>query len=531
MPTMDTLVSTVTVYPDRARVKRTGAQRLESGTQVLEIPGLPLQMNPDSLRTTARGTARARLLGVQVQRAFFSETPTEKVRQLEESIEGMQDDLKRLEMQATTIDQARNALLKIMENAQTFALALASGEMNLEKQMALIEGFQKRLNGLNSEQQGLAAQRRELERKLQKAIKDLEQLRSARPPERYVARVEVEVIEAGELTVELDYVVSGAGWKPLYDLRLQEQEGEAVLEIGYLAQVMQKTSEAWENVSLSLSTARPALARTIPELQPWLIRPPTPPQVMRAASAPAPQMARMKAAAPMGGNQAAFGMPAAEPVMEAEAVEATVESSGSAVTYVIPGSVSIPPDGAAHKVTVSRFSLAPRLDYVAAPKLVQAVYRRAKVNNDSPYTLLPGEANLFAGDEFIGTTPLEMTAPQGEIELYLGVEDRIKIERELKRREVDKRLIGGKRHLAYAYEIKLENLLPAPAVLTLHDQIPIAAHEEIKVKLESAEPKPTEPIEMGLLKWELSLEGNSKRTVRFEFSVETPQAMQVVGLP
>ena len=80
--------------------------------------------------------------------------------------------------------------------------------------------------------------------------------------------------------------------------------------------------------------------------------------------------------------------------------------------------------------------------------------------NDSPYTLLPGASNLFAGDEFIGATQLEMTAPQGEIELYLGADDRVKVERELKRREVEKTIIGGKRRIHYGYEIRLENLAP-----------------------------------------------------------------------
>jgi uncharacterized protein (TIGR02231 family) len=170
------------------------------------------------------------------------------------------------------------------------------------------------------------------------------------------------------------------------------------------------------------------------------------------------------------------------------------------------------------------------MDYVSAPKLALAVYRRAKLDNASPYTLLPGNANIFIADEYIGTTPLELTAPQGEIELYLGNEDRIKVERELKRRDIDKRLIGGKRHLAFGYEINLENLLPVKASLTLHDQFPVPRHEEIKVKLESADPRPTEQTELNLLKWELSLEPKEKRTIRFDFSVESPQGMEIIGL-
>jgi len=215
----------------------------------------------------------------------------------------------------------------------------------------------------------------------------------------------------------------------------------------------------------------------------------------------------------------------------AEEVTAAVESSGSVVTYGIPGAVTVPPDGTSRKVTVARFPLTPRLDYVTAPKLVPAAYRRAKINNASPYTLLPGEANIFTGDEYIGATQLELTAPQGEIELYLGSEDRLKVERELKRREVDKRLIGGKRRIAYSYAITLENLLTSPARVVVHDQIPVARHEDIKVRLEAAEPKPNEHSDLNLLDWELALAPQEKRILRYDFSVEYPQAMEVLGLP
>jgi uncharacterized protein (TIGR02231 family) len=201
-----------------------------------------------------------------------------------------------------------------------------------------------------------------------------------------------------------------------------------------------------------------------------------------------------------------------------------------AVTYQAAGTANIPPDGQPHRVTVARFPLQPRLDYVSAPSLVQAVYRRARLVNDSPYALLPGQANLFAGDEFVGATSLELTAPQGEIELFLGVDDRVKVERELKRHDVDKTMIGGKRRLHYAYEIKLENLLSVPAALTLHDQVPVSRHEEIKVRLDAADPKPARQTELNLLDWELTLAPKEKRVVRFEYTVEHPATMQVMGL-
>ena len=222
-------------------------------------------------------------------------------------------------------------------------------------------------------------------------------------------------------------------------------------------------------------------------------------------------------------NEAAF--------TSAEYEQAQVETSSIALSYLVPGVFTIPGDGQPHKVNVAVIGLVPKMDYVCAPRLVEEVYRRAKITNDSPYTLLAGAGNLFAGDEFIGATTLEFTAPQGEIEMYFGVEDQIKVEREIKRRDVEKTLIGGKRRWHFGYEIRLENLLETFAHLTIHDQIPVAGHEEIKVRLESANPKPNQQSELNLLDWNLDLEPREKRTLRFDFMVEYPAVMEVRGLP
>jgi uncharacterized protein (TIGR02231 family) len=527
-PLLTTTITAVSVYPDRARVTRRGVLTLEVGTHPLEIADLPVKLNPDSVRATAYGDASARLLGVQVRRTFYAETPSEAIHQLEEQIESLQDNLTRLDIHAELIKHNRANLEALSSQTETYATALAAGEMNIEAQLALFDGLNARAEKLDAELQAITVDKRQLERRLQKLHNELTQQKEARPRERYCVTVEVEVLRAGKLTVELSYVISDAGWKPLYDVRLQEAGDKPLLEISYLAQVTQQTGENWNDVALTLSTARPALAGTLPELKPWYIQPlplpppPTAAPMVRAAVAPAGIQA-----APQPGVK--FSLEAK--VEEAEEAHATVDTSGASVTYQVPEAVTVPADGDPHKSSVTRFSLSPKLDYVTAPKLVEAAYRRAKVINDSPYQLLPGAVNLFAGDEFIGTTQLKLTAPQEEISLYMGVDDRIKIKRQLKRRDVEKTVIGGKRRMHYGYEISLENLTPTEVIITLHDQIPASRHEDIKVKVESADPKPTEYTELNLLDWEITLSPKEKRLVRFDFGIEAPQGLSITGLP
>lgn len=530
VPLKSTIVAVV-VYVDRARLTRRGMVELQPGLHSLDFADLPISLDPGSLRASAAGTARARLLGLSAQRSFYSEIPQEQARALEAQMEALQDELYLLEQRKNLLSEQRGTLAGLAGRVDTYALSLASHEMKISETLEVIERIWQQADQVEAAQLPLRVQKRDLDRHIAMLKNQLDQVRSARPRERYTASVELEVLEAGELVVELVYTASGARWEPLYDLRMLEPEDAgATVEVGYLAQVTQTSGENWEDVELTLSTARPAIAGRLPELQAWFISPQPPPMPPRQAAPPAP------AAAP-GGMLETFALaepqavraPAAK-IQPVEEVQAQVEQSGSTVTYRVPGKATIPPDGSAHKVTIARFPLEPQIDYVTAPRLVEAAYRRTKAANASPYTLLPGRANIFTGDEFIGSMQLELIAPQEQIEMYLGVDDRIKVKREMKRRDMDKRLIGNRRRIAYGYEITLENLLAAPVQLRLQDQYPVGRHEEIKTRLESADPRPNESDEMNILTWELELSPGETRTIRFDFTVEHPVNMEVRGL-
>jgi uncharacterized protein (TIGR02231 family) len=529
---LETTITDVSIYPDRAKVLRRGSAELQPGLQRLEVAALPLTLDPDSARVAAGGLARARLLGLQMQRAFFTETPREQIHRLEEQIEGLKDEKRLLETRAELAKQTRDHLSALMGQVETYAVALVSGEMELERQLDLFSRISARAGELDQEMLSLNKGQRELDRRLEKLANELDRWRGSPRREAYTAIVEVEVLSPGSLEVELSYLVRGAGWEPLYDLRLVEEDAKASLEMGYLAQVTQSSGESWTDVVLSLSTARPALARTLPELDPWYIRPLPPPRPLSLQAEGGGMRTLHEMSYPAVASMAKEGAAPDDLLYAtAEPEQARVDSSGVALTYHVPGKVTIPADGSPQKVTIAQYQLEPLLDFVTAPKLVEAAYRRARVKNDSPYTLLPGRANLFAGEEFIGTTSIELIAPQGDLEIYLGVDDRLHVERELKRREVDKKLLGGRRRMHYGYEITLHNLLPGQARVTVHDHLPLSTHEEIKVKLAAANPPPKKQTELNLLDWEFILEKGEKQTIRFDFEVETPQGMELLGLP
>lgn len=527
MPLLTTTISEVVVFSDRARVTRRGSLTLTAGAHSIEFANLPLAMQPDSVRAAGFGAARAALLGVDVRRVFFNKSPATEIQELERQIEALTLQDKALLDQAAALNAQLGFVKSLADkSAEQLARGLAFGRAELGQGDDLLKFIQQQMDCTQAALREIEPQRAALARQLAKLNNDLNTRRSARPNERYSAFVEVEVTQAGELALELTYMVNNARWTALYDLRFDE--ASASLQAGYLGQVTQSTGEDWSDTSLTLSTARPALAAIKPELTPWYIQEVPPPPMMRSRQertmsvvAPAPQ-------APMLG---AGAMPEAAPPWEELAAPAASVESGASVTFKLAQTASVPGDNSPHKVNIAVISLPPKLDYLSVPKLAEAVYRRATIVNRSEYLLLPGQANLFVNGDFIGALPIKRVAPNEEFDIALGVDDRVVVTRELKAREVDKKIIGDRRRLRVAYEIEVRNLRDRAIDLEVRDQLPVSRHEQIKVKLEAADPKPNEQTELNELIWKLSLAANARQVVRFDFTIEHPAAMQVAGLP
>jgi uncharacterized protein (TIGR02231 family) len=532
---VESQVTAVTVYPDRARITLAGQCQLEAGLHTLLVGELPLTLESESLRAAGSGSARVRLLSVDVAQRHYEQTPATVTRELEQQIEQVEDELRLLQDGQAGLEARARYLDGLRQATVQYARGLARGQTTVDDQARLTHFLQEQDTEVRAGLRELDRERRQVNRRLDQLRRQLAAAHSTRPRQRYEARVEVDVLAPGDFELALLYVVRQAGWQPLYDLRLVENEDRLgdgslsdgrALEVNYLAQVTQNSGQDWRGVRLALSTARPALNRHLPELKPWFVDAFVPQPMARSAVAPA--SARMD-------KVGALPPPQAAPLIEAEIAEAEVayaeiSVSDTAIAYNVGGRSDIPSDGSPHKVTIDRFHLTPKLDFVAVPKETAAVYRRVTVINDRPAPLLAGKGNLFAGDEFIGTNQLEYTPSGGEVELLLGVEERITIERELARRDVDKTLLRDRRQLRYGYKIEVHNLLPSEAVVTVHDHIPVSRNEQIKIRLEKVSPDAVEKSELNLIKWCLTLAPGARQLIQYEYLVEHPRSLVVSGL-
>jgi uncharacterized protein (TIGR02231 family) len=120
-------------------------------------------------------------------------------------------------------------------------------------------------------------------------------------------------------------------------------------------------------------------------------------------------------------------------------------------------------------------------------------------------------------------------APGEDVELALGVDDRVRVERKLVRRTASKATLGSTRRREVEYETTVENHTPRDARVTVLDQLPVSRDHEITVKVSTTSPDPSETTDLGVLTWHLDLKPGAEQTVALGFRVETAKSVDLTG--
>lgn len=540
--TLDTAIAVVTVYTDQALVTRRGTVSLTGQERSLTLTNLPITLQPESVRVKGTGTVAVRLLGVQTERAYAVEPIADRVAQLTTQIQQLEDERRTLQDGLAALELRRNFIQSLSEKSvDRFSRGLAEQRVNLAQTAELLEFVGQQ----HSDLAGAIAQQnqtlRELNKHLSALQQQLQQVQTPRPKESYSVVVSILPAGTGEFNLEVFYTVDRASWQPLYDLRVDTQT--KLLQLDYLAEVTQNTGEDWTEVALILSTAKPGLGNLPPKLDPWYVDVPLPPMPV-AAPMMMMQRTRAKSAGAesddlgfMDGDLVGSGyledavISSAPQVYAAETVAATTSSDGGIVTFQIDGNNNIPGDRSPHKITIFSHSYPCKIEYVAIPKLVSFAYLQAVITNpENGVTLLPGQANIFRDEMFVGTTPLDNVAPGQEFKLNLGIDEGLKLERDLVERKVDKRFMQDKRLITYAYRVLVTNLRDQEATLQLTEQLPVSRNERIKIRLTRSSPQ-IELGELGKLEWVLSLKPKATQEITYQFIVEySREIATVIGL-
>lgn len=523
-------IGAVTVYQDRAVVTRAASSDLAAGEHELVLEKLPASLQENSLQVSAKSSGQATLLDVRVRDAFQADTANERVKQLEDQIRKIEGQQAALDDEAAVLDNQRE-LVAMMQRGATEP-AKDGPRPTLDELKAIqalsADTLSRTLAGLRR----VAEQRDDLERQLSAAQGELGQLQGQLNRRTKTVTLRVNLARAGKLDLNVSYAVSGARWTPAYDARLRPADRS--VDLGYFGVIRQNTGEDWNNVKLTLSTARPALGGGAPKLNPWIIdvaAPPPPMPAPVAAAAPAMRPEPRARQSPKAAYAEAAAGDMAPVLEEAKVSTAEVQSEATSASFQIRTPATLPSDNSTQRVAIASAKLPATLQYQSTPALREAAFLTALANNNTEYPFLAGTLNTFLDDAFVAASSMKSVMPGEKMELALGADDGISIKRQLVNRFTESTGFSGNgKRVTYEYKITVKNNKATKEQVTFKDRLPISRNEKIEVKLLSPAERDIKREDDGVLVWNWEMEPGKSRDAVLKFSVDYPGDIDVAGL-
>ena len=535
-------ITQVTVYADRAEVVRTFKGRLEAGEQTLVFDRLPGATRLDQLRVEGRGAFT--LVDIRPETIQTKEVANAQVRALQDALKAQDLRQQALNQTEARLTFQKSALDKMLARLTTAGKESANPEMDPPKWAAFLDFQDKQLAEVDRQLLALQADREAVRAEVDRLNRELGALRGNERRSRLLAKVNLDVRQAGEVEVNLSYLVRGPSWSPSYDMRADTKA--KTLEVTYRAEVRQATGEDWRGVSLRLSTAQPGLAGREPKMDPWFL---TKAEAVAFAGTVSGglvvngradnRIQMFNEVQVMGNMMTTSGLAGSDPLKRMEAMDerrASVQASGTAATFVIDRKSDILADNKPAQVTVMRESFPAYFRHTCVPKLSPFVYLKTKAINKTGFTFLPGPTAVFLDGAFVAQANLDLVPSGQDFWTYLGVDQGVSVERKVLARREETTGVFGKKTLRTVFDqvFKLKNGKATDIELVLWDQVPASNHEDIKVVFEEPRyEKDTDDLKLNeskFLEWRLPLKAGAKQDLPFRFAVERPEDIQVVGL-
>ena len=517
-------VDQVTVYPWGAGVSRSLRLDLPQGAHEVVVPGIPMDIDPGTLRVTGTGATigAVSLRQSRVAPPAPAESPEflaarDEVRRLEAAIARHDAGVAEAEARGAAAEDLIEFLMNLAESDSDrgdFASLTASAREQLTEARQTIARAEAEAQA--AEQAG-----EDLAEELEQATARLDALRA---PENETGALVIAVQGAGTpADIRITSLTRQASWQPVYDLSLRRKDKQLRMERGLM--VTQSTGEDWQGVYLTLSTAQPMNQSAPSELAPDFMRVLDGDSKLysRSAAPMADSMERMA--------EESYVAPVTEvePVVVDSAIAGVV---GETVIYDYPTPVDIRDGADALRLPLDAHDLTPEIVAEAVPRHDDSAYLVADTVNTTGAVILPGDATFYADGALVGRGALELTAAGDDMKLGFGPLTGIKLERHLPdETEGGSGIIVKSAERQETAVLSIRNLTGEAWPLRVIDRVPVSRQEDLRIDW-SAEPAPdeTDPKgKRGLLVWNGEIAAGEERSITLKTSLRWPDGMMLIA--
>jgi len=194
--------------------------------------------------------------------------------------------------------------------------------------------------------------------------------------------------------------------------------------------------------------------------------------------------------------------------------------------YKIETPYSIANDGTANAIELQTITLDATYEYQCVPKKEKNAFLIAKTTDWEKYNIIPGEANLFFENMFVGKTMIDISKINDTLELSLGRDKSIVVDRQKTSEFSNKSFIGFNKVLTRSWEIGIKNNKPKDIVITVFDQMPISSNNQITVENKELSDGNLN-TESGLVTWRFNLKSQELKKLKFSYTIKFPKDKQI----
>lgn len=138
----------------------------------------------------------------------------------------------------------------------------------------------------------------------------------------------------------------------------------------------------------------------------------------------------------------------------------------------------VPRDGTFHAIAVAEASAPTQLIHVAVPREDASVYRTFTLTSPIEGAVLRGPVDIFFDGVLALTSTVSPTPAQGVLQMGAGIDEQVRVARNVRYAETSAGLMGGWTHLEHAIEIELRNNSAAAVTLELRERVPVLTKGE-----------------------------------------------------
>ena len=197
------------------------------------------------------------------------------------------------------------------------------------------------------------------------------------------------------------------------------------------------------------------------------------------------------------------------------------------VDFEIKTPYTIKSDNKNYMVDMEFYALPAFYQYYCVPKIDKDAFLIANIVDWEKYNLLEGEANVFFEDTYVGKTLMDVRYASDTLEISLGRDKKVSVNREKIKDFTNKQFIGNKKEETRAWKTTVKNNKTQAINMIILDQVPVSTIEEIEVTVQNDSGAKQDP-ETGEIKWEFELNPNDSKEFELKYSVKYPKHKKII---